>query len=123
MKLKTMFPNPQVDFFIKSYLLNLVMPFILVYVAINIFYLSNRDRWKLGSAGEGPLVFFIWGFYLLIFVYFVSLFLVDLFILFFNNKLMSGKKINKKTKFVLFLLSILFYILTLILISFLMSLF
>ena len=123
MKIKTAFKNSQIDFFIKSYLFLLLIPFILVYLAINILYFSNSSSWKWGGPGEGPLVFFIWGFYLSIFIYFLSFFVVILFILFFNNKLMSGTKINKKTKFALFLLSIVFYVITLFVVSFFYSLF
>ncbi len=123
MKIKLSFSNPEVDFFIKSYLLYLFLPFLLVYLAINTLYFSNPGQWKWGSPGEGPLVFFIWGFYLSIFIYFFSLILISFFIIFLNNKLMSGKKINKKTKFALFLLSVFFYALTLVIVSFVYSLF
>lgn len=122
MKTKFFLPSPKIDFFLKSYFSIVLIPLIGVYVSLQGLYLSGKDYWR-GGVGDGPLVFFIYGFYTSLVSYSIFIILSFLFILFFNNKLMSGRKINKKTKFGLFMLSLVFYVLTLLIISFAMSLF
>jgi hypothetical protein len=121
MKIKTALSNPQVDFFVKSYLLVLIIPFIGMSVWLRLFYLLFKSWWE--SPWEGAFAYALWGTITGYYAYFLFLFLTVLLVLFFNKKLMSGKLINKRTKFGLFLLSILFYIFTLLAFGYIQQLF
>lgn len=120
-KINLRFKNPQLDFFIKSYISLLIIPFTAMYLIGHVLYLGGRYFWE--SPMGGAYAFALLSFSYIFISYFIFLILVTIIILFFNKKLMSGSKIAGKTKFSLFLLSVLFYIFTLLALSFFRVLF
>ncbi len=99
------------DFFIKSYLSVLLIPFASLVIWLSIFYFSGKSIWS-NTAGEGGFAFAIYGTLSGFFIYLFSFLVSIIFILVSNKKLMSGSKISKKSRIGLFGLAFLFYLLT-----------
>lgn len=102
--------KPNYDFLLKSYLIITVIPlFFSILTLYGIFFLgSTKDLWK----NEGALAFYLWAVPLTIIVHIFSFLVSIIFILFLNRRFMSGSKLTKKTRFGLFGLAFLFYLVT-----------
>lgn len=112
-KVKLSFSNPRVDFFVKSYISFLLIPFLSAFTFI--FTLSRLGNiWGLWDR-EGVLGLYIWGSIGGLIFYFLGIIFAILFIVLFNKKLMSGSrapKFNRFPRFTLFALSFLAYVVT-----------
>lgn len=120
-KIKVSFNNPKFDFFAKSLIGFFIVGYFSTYIFARLFYFIGRDYWESGLGG-GWLLYFIYGFYSILISFLISNTIYVLLVLFLNKKLMSGDKLNAKTKLGLFLLSIVFYITTLFVLYFINTL-
>jgi len=112
-KIKLSFSNPKLDFFVKSYIAFILIPFLSAFTFI--FALSRIGNiWGLWER-EGILGLYIWGSIGGIIFYFLGILLAVILIAIFNKKFMSGDRVPKFNRFprlTLFVLSFLAYILT-----------
>ena len=119
-KINLSFKNSKLDFFLKSFLSTLFFPIIGMRIVAILFYMLGKDYWE--YRGEGSYAYAFIGVYVVFISYFFFLIITWILILTLNKKLMSGDKLNAKTKLGLFLLSIVFYITTLFVLYFINTL-
>lgn len=114
--MKNKLNNPLTVYFLKNYLLLLVLPFIFVFTFSSLVTIVG-NYFKLWE-GEGYLGLLIIGKLGGYITYLFSLLLSFLLIIFLNNKYMSGRFLTTKTKLVLTFMAFLLYLLTLYVLSF-----
>lgn len=110
--------NPKIDFLLKNYFLLTIIPWIGMSLWVNVFYILGRSLWE--RRGEGAFVYSIWAVFSGYFLYLLLLGLVIFLILLTNRRWMSGDKLTKKTRFGLFGLAFIFYLVTMWIVSILM---
>lgn len=109
------FSDPKVDFFTKSYLILFLIPYIGVNIWTRLFYFLGKDLWEI--RGEGAFVYSLWAVLTGYFLHFFLLLVSTIFLLVSNRRLMSGSFLSKKTRFGLFSLAFLLYLVTMYFLS------